>query len=68
MKLKTEHLWRNLIKGIPHDFPISEIKPKLKELGNNIHSICILRSFETKLPMPILLVDVFHSNLFKHIF
>lgn len=68
MRLKTERPRKVLLKGIPIDFPISEIKDELISLGYNVHRVSQLKNFRTKLPMPIFLVDVFVNDKFRHIF
>lgn len=68
MKLKNERPRKVLIKGIPIDFPIDEIKGELSAQGFNVHRVSQLKNFRTKQPMPIYLVDVFVNDRFKHIF
>lgn len=68
MKLKNERPRKVLIKGIPIDFDIADVKGELSALGYNVHRVSQLKNFRTKLPMPIYLGDVFVNDPFKHIF
>lgn len=68
MKLKNERPRKVLIKGIPTDYDIAEVKGELCTQGYNVHRVSQLKNFRTKLPMPIYLVDVFVNDQFKHIF
>lgn len=68
MRPKNERPRKILIKGLPIDTPISEVKSELSSLGYDIHRVSQLRNFKTKLPLPIFLVDIFRNELFKNIF
>lgn len=54
-----------LVKGIPTDFTIEDVKGELSALGYNIHRVSQLKNLRTKLPMPIYLVDVNLNILLK---
>lgn len=68
MRLKNERPRKILIKGIPIDIPLDEIKSELLKLNFEIHRISQLKNFKTKTPLPIFLLDVFRNENFKNIF
>lgn len=68
MKLKSERPRKVLIKGLPINFDVSEIKEELANLGYNVHRVAQLKDFKTKKPMPLFLVDVFRNETFRNIF
>lgn len=53
MIFKTERRRKVLIKVIPIDYPIAEIKDELCTLFYNVHRVSLFKNIRTKLPMPI---------------
>lgn len=68
MKLKSERPRKVIIKGVPKDIPIEEVKSELVKLNYSIHRVSQLKNYKTKLPMPIFLIDVLPNSDFKTIY
>lgn len=62
LPLKSEGPLKIVIKGIPRDSTISEIKTELSNIGINVHSVAQLKNFKLKEPLPIFLVHIFRNG------
>lgn len=61
MKPKGERPKKIVIRGLPTDTDISDIKSELCELGFDIHRISPMRNFRTKKAYPNFIIDVFKN-------
>lgn len=68
MRLKNERPRKVIIRGLPVDTPIEDVKAELIRLNFDVHRVSQMKNFKTKAKYPMFLCDLYINDAFKKVF
>lgn len=68
LRLKSERPRKIIIRGLPVDTPIEDVKTELLTRNFEVHRVSQMKNFQTKDKYPMFLCDLYVNDAFKGIF